>query len=172
MKHVLRWSVVSRRWSVLVFVIALLALPSLAHAGGWAVVTLDALPTDVRPDQPFTVGFVVRQHGIHPNSQLSPVITATDGKGTVKTFQARAEGAEGHYVAELTLPAGSWEWQIDAFYPLAHMGTLEVAPAAPAASAASRQSQSVPTRWLWVAGIALVVFGSVRGEQQRRRALA
>jgi len=45
-----------------------------ALAGGWVVVTLEALPTGLRPDQEFTVGFWVRQHGVRPVDGLHPVV--------------------------------------------------------------------------------------------------
>ncbi|HEY3227797.1 MAG TPA: hypothetical protein VGJ87_01180 [Roseiflexaceae bacterium] len=117
-----------------VVVVAMLALAAPALAGGWAVVTLDSLPREVRAGQSFQLGFVVRQHGVTPTNQdlngkpLKPVLTArkqgaatsSRGSGTLVMIAARAsvqakgedtirvesrqEGAVGHYVADVTFP--------------------------------------------------------------------
>jgi hypothetical protein len=52
-----------------------LAIPT--FAGGWAVITLDALPTGVVAGEPFNIGFTVLQHGKTPMDGLDPTITAT-----------------------------------------------------------------------------------------------
>ncbi|MCZ7573182.1 MAG: c-type cytochrome [Ardenticatenaceae bacterium] len=102
--------------SVLIAMLLLLAaLPALA--GGWAVVTLDELPTQVVAGQPLTIGFVVRQHGHRPMDGLTPRITASHAESNESiNVTARQEGPVGHYVATLTFPsAGVWRWGIDAF---------------------------------------------------------
>jgi hypothetical protein len=121
----------------------MLALVAPALAGGWAVVTLDALPREVRAGQSYQLGFMVRQHGKTPTNQdldgkpLKPVLTArkqaadaSQGRGTLVfvsapaapaakdeetiSVVARQEGAVGHYVADVTFPSdGVWEWQIE-----------------------------------------------------------
>lgn len=45
-------------------------------AGGWAVITLDELPTGVVAGEPFTIGFTVLQHGRTPMTDLEPTVTA------------------------------------------------------------------------------------------------
>jgi len=68
--------------SCAVVVAALLALAAPALAGGWAVITLDSLPKEVRAGQPLHLGFVIRQHGRTPvntdwdGHALKPVLTA------------------------------------------------------------------------------------------------
>jgi hypothetical protein len=85
-----------------------LLLPGLmAHAGGWAVITVDDLPDYVEAAKPVTLSFIVRQHGVTPLDQLTPIIRATSGRltanGTVRP------GGAGHYTASLTFPsAGDW----------------------------------------------------------------
>src|SRR5215216_2076328 len=73
------------RRSMMAFVlvsVALLALAAPALAGGWAVLTLDALPREVRAGAAIQLGFMVRQHGKTPTNtdldgnQLKPVLTA------------------------------------------------------------------------------------------------
>jgi len=127
---------------------ALLALTAPAWAGGWAVVTLDTLPTQVVAGQPFSIGFIVRQHGQRPMEGLAPTIIlySPDTRKTT-TVTAKAEGATGHYTAEVTFPsAGTWDWSIDAFgFAPQPMPRLTVLGAAPAVSSGTRASLSLPT---------------------------
>jgi mono/diheme cytochrome c family protein len=96
-------------------------------AGGWAVITLDELPTGVVAGEPFKVGFTVLQHGRTPMADLDPVITARSGKEKVTVF-VKEEGKPGHYAVSLTLPtAGEWEWTIQAFTMEQKMPVLGVA---------------------------------------------
>ncbi len=119
----------------LALAIALLALAAPAYAGGWAVVTLDSLPQEVRAGQVLHLGFMVRQHGKTPVNDVEAYVYATrrDSAGTnfdrllgvsvaqaqesqgAKTIQvkARQEGAVGHFVVDVTFPSeGDWEWEI------------------------------------------------------------
>lgn len=74
-----------------------------------------------------TIGFVVRQHAIHPMSGLEPVVTATSGEHRLRV--EAIEDREAHYVASLTFPAaGTWEWEINAFGMANEMPSLEVTP--------------------------------------------
>ncbi|HWQ15767.1 MAG TPA: hypothetical protein VNL77_23400 [Roseiflexaceae bacterium] len=122
---------------------ALLALVAPVSAGGWAVVTLDELPAEVRAGQTVTLGFMVRQHGqtpidVHTFEGRYPVLSATnlETRETI-SFEARKEGPEGHYVVDVTFPAaGGWAWRIapEPFGPT-DLGTLTVLPAVPAPAA-------------------------------------
>lgn len=126
----------------------LLLLAAPVAAGGWAVVTLDALPRDVRAGQPFTIGFMVRQHGQTPNSDVAPVVMARLPGETVETLRvdARQQGQVGHFVADLTFPrAGDWEWQImPEPYGETRLGTLTVLPAIAVASAPQAETVQAP----------------------------
>ncbi|CAG0944608.1 hypothetical protein ANRL1_01839 [Anaerolineae bacterium] len=108
------------RKSIYAFAIAiLLALfaVGLTSAGGWAVVTLDQLPTEVVAGKPITIGFMVRQHGRTPVNELVPRIAATRAN-SIESFSviASQRGVTGHYEATLTFQsAGTWDWKIDAF---------------------------------------------------------
>jgi hypothetical protein len=132
------------RRSMLAFVVvvALLALVTPALAGGWAVVTLDTLPREVRAGQALQLGFVVRQHGKTPTNQdldgkpLKPVViaikqggaTSSQSSGTLMLVsapaqrkgeetiraEARQAGAVGHYLVDMTFPSdGVWDWRIE-----------------------------------------------------------
>lgn len=115
---------------------------TLAWAGGWAVVTLDQLPSQVIAGQPISVGFMVRQHGRTPINGLSPKIMATRAD-TNDSFDAVAvqQGTVGHYVAMLTFPnAGAWNWTINAFGFEQPMPTLTVLASSPAKNATTTEN--------------------------------
>jgi hypothetical protein len=108
------------------FLILVIAFP--AFAGGWAVITLDELPTDVVAEEALTIGFVVRQHGITPMNGLYPIVKATLQKTENLVVQAEPDGEAGHYTATLTFPkAGDWNWTIQAFTMDQPMPALTVA---------------------------------------------
>ncbi len=100
--------------AALLTVIVMLALSTSALAGGWATVRLDEAPTGLVAGTPWQFGFMVLQHGVTPNSDVSPVVRAIHREtGEVVTAVARQDGPAGHFVAELTLPrAGEWQWSI------------------------------------------------------------
>lgn len=93
---------------------AMLMVSAPVLAGGWAVVHLDADPGEVVVDVPWTFGFMVMQHDITPNSDVTPIVRATHQEtGEDVTATGRQEGKVGHFVAEMTFPlAGDWKWMI------------------------------------------------------------
>jgi len=97
-------------------------------AGGWAVITLDELPTNVVAGEEFTIGFTVLQHGRTPLTDLTPTIIASLNKGEKIAVIAKEEGELGHYTASLTIPKeGEWNWMIEAFNMQQKMPPLSVA---------------------------------------------
>jgi plastocyanin len=104
------------RRSILAFlvIIALVTLSTPALAGGWATVRLDEPPGVVPAAAPWRFGFMVLQHDVTPNSDVTPIIHAINKEtGEEVSTTAEQEGAVGHFVAELTLPmAGEWKWEI------------------------------------------------------------
>jgi hypothetical protein len=122
-------------FSFLVVAIAMLALAAPVLAGGWAVITLDTLPRDVRAGQSLRLGFVIRQHGRElvntdwNGRPLKPVLTARKQadasssaggtlilaaahssaqvayKGETIRAEARQEGAVGHFVVDVVFPS-------------------------------------------------------------------
>ena len=97
------------------FLLLVLALP--LRAGGWAVLTLETLPTEVAAERPLTIRFSVRQHGQHLMTDLSPTITAVHA-ATQDSFVVEVSPAakDGVYTAVLTFPRrGQWDWSINAF---------------------------------------------------------
>lgn len=132
-------------------------------AGGWAVITLDEMPTNVVAGEPLTVGFVVRQHGKTPMEGLTPTITAMLPKEEHFVVDAEADGKPGHYTATLTFPKeGNWEWTIQAFTLEQPMPTLSVAVAAvivPNQSIAKKDAVVTSIPVLRVISIAILGIG-------------
>ena len=109
---------------------ALLLIGGTSFAGGWAVITLDELPSGLVAGEPIMIGFTVLQHGRTPMPGLDPTITATLSNDEKLTFFAEPEGEPGHYAATLTFPKdGNWEWSIQAFTMDLKMPALSVAAA-------------------------------------------
>jgi mono/diheme cytochrome c family protein len=94
-------------------------------AGGWAVVTLKNLPTEVRVGEPVEIAFQVMQHGAHPFA-IPPgegkVVARHRASGESLEFPIQSTSFVGHYTTALTFPqAGEWSWEIQAgwFHPAA-----------------------------------------------------
>lgn len=130
-----------RKVGVLLLIALLLVLVPAVLAGGWAVITLDDMPGEIRAGEPWTAGFTVLQHGQTPVHDLGadggpivPTLMATN-PATGERVEAVATPTEevGHFVVEVTFPSeGAWEWTI---YPAPLMGEtvfepLNVLPAA------------------------------------------
>ena len=115
--HLLRYLHTHLRPAIagIVLTAALVALSAPALAGGSAVVRLDEPPGDVLVATPWRFGFIVLQHDVTPNSDVTPVVRALHKEtGEEVTATGRQEGAVGHFVAEVTFPlAGEWKWSIE-----------------------------------------------------------
>ena len=98
-----------------ILIVALVTLTVPALAGGFAVVRLDESPGEVVAATPWRFGFMVLQHDVTPNSDVTPVVRAVHKEtGEEVTATGRQEGVVGHFVAEVTFPhAGEWKWSIE-----------------------------------------------------------
>lgn len=115
--------------TLLLHCILLLLLSTPLFAGGWAVVTVDELPQQLRAGEATPLGFTIRQHGQHPVNVEDVFVRATNpASGETLTFPARQAGADGHYVVDILLPtAGLWEWEIQpGWFPVATMAPMSV----------------------------------------------
>jgi plastocyanin len=99
----------------IVLTVTLVALSAPTLAGGFAVVRLDEPPGEVLVATPWRFGFMVLQHDVTPNSDVTPVVRAVHKEtGEEVTATGRQEGTVGHFVAEVTFPrAGEWKWSIE-----------------------------------------------------------
>jgi cytochrome c2 len=148
------------RFHVALIVTALLALVTSipVFAGGWAVITLDTLPSGVAAGVPVTIGFTVLQHGKTPLADLYPTVTAqlSDSKSFV--VKAEAQGKPGHYTATLIFPEeGNWSWSIQAFTMDQAMPELSVAAASQPVANEKQKTASVSP--LLVVRILALVIG-------------
>ena len=88
-----------------------------ASAGGWATIAADAAnTTEPTAGEPFIFGFTVLQHGVTPAGWVeTPTFVGINGStGERVVAKAVAEGADGHFVATVTLPQGGyWTWQVE-----------------------------------------------------------
>ena len=120
-----------------------LILATSALAGGWANAIMDTPPDDpVSPGQPITIGFTLLQHGVTPVDWGMPqVVLTNEATGGSVTFDSRPQGAVGHWVAEISVPAaGTWSYQVrhDLEIEITGFDPITVGPAAaPAAGAAA-----------------------------------
>lgn len=157
-----------------VFLALVLAVP--VFAGGWAVISLDELPTNVVAGEPLTIGFTVLQHGKTPMSDLSPIIVANLYKDEEFKVFAEPEGEPGHYTATLTFPMeGDWQWSIKAFtmdqkMPMLSVAAPKLAAANPPAVKAKPLTPfASPTLILSAAVLALGFAGAFIGLRRRSR---
>jgi hypothetical protein len=157
--------------------LVVLALVVPVFAGGWAVITLDALPAQIVSEQSYTIGFMVRQHGIKPLENLTPTIHATNSdSGEPLNATADPVGEVGHYQAKLTFPsAGTWRWSISAFTMQQPMPDLDVLPPGQMPASLMGGEASPAALSLVIGGLlwaALAAWLARRGRSRRLSGLA
>jgi hypothetical protein len=114
-----------------------------ASAGGWATITADRTnPPQPHAGVPFTFGFTVLQHGVTPAGWVHPTFVGTNvTTGARVEATATSQGADGHFVATVTIPsAGNWTWQVE----LAEL-MVETPPAALVVATASGKLPALDT---------------------------
>ena len=87
-----------------------------AQAGGWATIVADSTnPPQPNAGEKFTFGFTVLQHGVTPAGWVGATFVGINTTtGARVEAKANSQGADGHFVATVTLPsAGSWTWQVE-----------------------------------------------------------
>ena len=115
----------------ILLVLVVVAVPaSPAAAGGWAVSSLDEVPTP-EAGRPVQVGWTVRQHGVQPvNLEDGNVgVVVRSPSGAERFFPGQQQGPTGHYVARVVFPeAGSSTWAIrQGWFAEQELGTITVA---------------------------------------------
>jgi hypothetical protein len=135
-----------RKIGILLTIALLLALVPAVLAGGWAVITLDDMPGEIRAGEPWTLGFTVLQHGQTPvhdlgdGSPIEPLLVAENpADGRRIEIMATPSKEVGHFTVEVTFPTeGAWEWTLfpnplageTLFEPLTVLPAISVAPVA------------------------------------------
>jgi hypothetical protein len=138
--------------------------------GGWAVTTIDSVPTPV-PGRPTDVEFTIRQHGVTPvdlDEGVSITVTSTDGAEQV--FPATTTNLVGHYVAAVTFPtAGEFTWSVQQGW----FATQDLGPITVGSSPSTRAYRySAPTRYMTaLAGLGFATL-AIRDGLRRCRYLA
>jgi hypothetical protein len=146
----------------------LLSVTSIASAGGFAVTTLDAVPTQIVAGESYRIGMMVRQHGITPVRDATPAVMITQGAVRL-VFAARADGPIGHYVADVTFPSeGEWSWSVDQspFPAPQALGTVTVSPAVLAAAPARPPAELAFVALILVSAVG-ATFGIIAAARRR-----
>jgi hypothetical protein len=101
--------------SVVLAVAALVMAAWPVLAGGFAVTTLDPLPSSLHANETYTLGYTIRQHGITPLPGVETrIVVEMPSTGETVAFAGKADGAIGHYAAEVRFPAaGAWRWHVE-----------------------------------------------------------
>ena len=130
--------------------IVLLGPSGTASAGGWAVASLDSLPT-ATAGEAAQIGFTILQHGVSPAELTDGVeVEIVHEDGTVEDFPAQGDGVAGHYVATVTFPngTGTFRWSIRMGWFGEHdLGTLTVGGATDAPSTSAWQGARSGRCW-------------------------
>jgi hypothetical protein len=159
-----------RATAAIVSASATLLLATSAMAGGWANAVMDEPPNQPGgPGEPVTIGFTLLQHGVTPVDWGTPQIVLTnDATGQSVSFDARPRGADGHWVAEISVPAeGTWGYQVRHELEIAMSGFQpitvgEVAATTSTTSAGAATSLALQPALLVVgAFLAVLAMGSV-----------
>ena len=153
------------------------ALTGTALAKEGAVTKLDALPPGgLHAGQMIPVGFTILMDGVEPYKADVAEIVVRNGTGKVLSYPATAQGAAGHYVANVYFPAaGSYTWQVTqgTFFAPYDLGTISVlGPVTTSQTESSSTnapvtndpiSQAIP----WLAGL-IAIGGTLRLAQLLR----
>jgi hypothetical protein len=121
-----------RRISILAIgtLLTLGALASVAFAKEGAISKLDPLPPGgLHAGQAIPVGFTILMDGVEPYKADVAEIVVRNGTGKVLSYPATAQGAPGHYVANVYFPAaGTYTWQVTqgTFFAPYDLGTIAV----------------------------------------------
>ena len=96
-------------------IVALLALVTVAYAGGWVIVTVRDVPEYAVAGRPLQLTLMVRDVGGSPADGLTPNIAAKSEAEMVRAPAVMTKNA-GEYTATLVLPRrGNWTIQFNAF---------------------------------------------------------
>jgi hypothetical protein len=148
---------------------ALLAIPGVGLAGGWALTSFDELPTEFEAGATYDLTYTVLQHGVNPVDVGSSEVRVTGADGRVATFAATRMPERGRYQVTVTFPdSGMWTWEVTQ----GEFGTHPLGPISVSASAAPVSAQASALAWLLPLALALtigLVAVQVAGLMRQRR---
>jgi hypothetical protein len=127
---------------------------------------MDTAPDDPGgPGEPITIGFTLLQHGVTPvDWGTAQVVLTNEATGRSVTFDARPQGAVGHWVAEISVPAeGTWSYDVRHDLEIAMMGfdPITVGPAAAQAAGAAASTVVQPFLLLAAGLLSLLALAGV-----------
>jgi hypothetical protein len=162
------------RLAIAIAVVAALAVPAVAQAGGWATVTLAPPPAGLEADETWTAQLTVLRHGVTPTDGATPSITIRGESGS-QTFRAKPAGTVGKYVAHVAFPSsGRWDYEVSDGLAATGYGISQTHTYSPVVIAprTGGVGSSVPV-WPFALGAALLlVLGVAVVTKQRRPAPA
>ena len=158
----------NKKWILaigLFLMIGLFGNISSTRAGGWATLTLSKLPEEVVAEQPFTIEFLLLQHGQTPlsGSDILTEVKATHPEsGAQLSFSVEPGKEPGYYEVTITLPqSGKWQWEIEAFtavYPMPPLTVNEAAVVVSDGSGETAVAWQLILGWVAALGTVLVFF--------------
>ncbi len=102
----------TKRSTFLVLAAAVSLTTGAAAFGGWALVSVEDIPEYLNATKPYELAFTVKQHAVTPLATVRPRVVMKDG-ATETSFDTRAVGAPGRYVASIVAPkAGHYSVRI------------------------------------------------------------
>ena len=155
---------------LMVLVVALLAIPSWAIAGGWALTSFDELPTEFEAGASYDLTYTVLQHGVNPVDVGQSEVRVTGGDGSTTTFVAARLPERGKYQVTVTFPeSGLWTWEVtQGDFGIHPMGPISISPSAMAAAGRSPLVWLLPLALAITIGVIAVQIVSL--SRQRRQA--
>ena len=150
--------------------VAALAVPAVAQAGGWATVTLAPPPAGLEADETWRAQLTVLRHGVTPTGGATPSITIRGESGS-QTFRARPAGTAGKYVAHVVFPSsGRWDYEVSDGLAATGYGISQTHTYSPVviAPGAGGVGASVPV-WPFALGAVLLLMVGVAVVTKQRR---
>ena len=134
--------------------LAAMAIPTVALAGGWAMASFDNVPAEFEAGTTYDLEYTILQHGQTPVDVASSQVRFVDSGGTVLEVDAVATGHPGRYAVSFTIPEpGSWHWSVTmGDFGDHELGTVMVTQAVAAAAATGSVA-----RWLLPLALVLVL---------------
>jgi hypothetical protein len=158
------------RRAVLSALVAAVALPTAATAGGWATVGLADMPDGTRAGEVWNAQITVLRHGRTPTDGAKPVVTIVSREGQSKSFAAKPVGKPGTYVARVVFPAkGTWRYSIDNGLSATGYGVDATTTYAPVEIAPPAGAGGWPTLPLAVGALTAAAIASTLVVLARRR---
>ena len=137
-----------------VAMLALVAIPMTAFAGGWAMASFDQVPGEFEAGSTYDLQYTILQHGETPVDVGDSQVVIVDATGSKTAFDAVALGQPGRYSVSITFPeSGSWDWEVTMGPFSSHrMGTIDVREAIVESGAGES-----PARWMLPVALLLVI---------------